>query len=177
MIYVLFAHGFEEIEAITPVDLLRRAGLEVRTVGVGSKTVTGSHGITVHCDMIDHMARGKDMEMLVLPGGLPGATNLEKSEHVKELIHYAFEHELWVGAICAAPSILGHMNLVEGRTVTCFPGYEEEMTGAACTGERVERDGKLITGKGAGASGVFAEKLIECLTNTEKAAEIVAKLQ
>jgi 4-methyl-5(b-hydroxyethyl)-thiazole monophosphate biosynthesis len=173
----MFAHGFEEIEAITPLDMLRRAGLDAKSVGVGSKTVTGSHGITVHCDMIDHMAAAKNMEMLVLPGGMPGATNLEKSETVQELIKYAFEHDIWVGAICAAPSILGHMGVLEGKKVTCFPGYETELIGATYTGERVEQDGKLVTAKGAGVSVLFGGKLIECLCGAEKATEIVEKMQ
>jgi 4-methyl-5(b-hydroxyethyl)-thiazole monophosphate biosynthesis len=177
MIYVLFAHGFEEIEAIAPVDMLRRMELDVKTVGVGSKTITGAHGITVHCDMIDHMATPKNMEMLVLPGGAKGAENLEKSEAVRGLINYAFDNDIWIGAICAAPSILGHMGLLEGKKTTCFPGWDDQLTGATYTGERVEQDGKLITAKGAGVSVLFGGKLVECLCGAEKATELVAKMQ
>lgn len=177
MIYVFFAHGFEEIEAITTTDILRRAELEVRTVGVGAKTITGAHGITVHCDMIDHMANPKDLKLLVLPGGMPGTVNLEKSQVVDAFIDHAFQNEIWVGAICAAPSILGHKNLLDGKKVTCFPGFETQLGNAVYTGNRVEQDGKLITAKGAGAAVPFALKLVECLLGKERADVLEASLQ
>lgn len=177
MIYVFFAHGFEEIEAVTTVDILRRAELEVKTVGVGAKTVTGSHGITVHCDMIDHMAGTKGLEMVVLPGGMPGTRNLEKSQTVARFIEYAVKNDIWLAAICAAPSILGRMGLLEGRTVTCFPGFEDQLGGANHTGNRVEQDGRLVTAKGAGAAVLFAAKLVECLLGKERADQLVAALQ
>lgn len=177
MIYVFFAHGFEEIEAVSAVDILRRAGLDVRTVGVGAKTITGSHGITVHCDLIDHMAGTKNLEMIVLPGGMPGTVNLEKSAHVQKMIDYAIEQELWIGAICAAPSILGRKGLLGGKAVTCFPGYEDQLTGANYTGSRVEQDGRIVTAKGAGAAVLFGAKLVECLLDKERAEQLVASLQ
>jgi 4-methyl-5(b-hydroxyethyl)-thiazole monophosphate biosynthesis len=177
MIYVFFAHGFEEIEAITPVDILRRAGLEVQSVGVGAKTITGSHGITVHCDISDKEITAKGFEMVVLPGGVPGTPNLEKSKRVQTCIDYAVKKDLWLAAICAAPSILGHKGILKGKKATCFPGYEKELEGAETSAERVVRDGKLITGKGAGAAKEFALALVECLCGKEKAAELGASLQ
>ncbi|GHU80631.1 thiazole biosynthesis protein ThiJ [Clostridia bacterium] len=177
MIYVFFAHGFEEIEAVTPVDILRRAELEVQTVGIGAKTITGSHGITIHCDISDKEASPKNLEMIVLPGGLPGTLNLEKSKIVQSFIDHVVENDIWLGAICAAPSILGHKGVLKGKKVTCFPGYEDELEGAEVTGERVVRDGKLITGKGAGASKEFALKLVECLLGRERADKLGASMQ
>lgn len=177
MIYVFFAHGFEEIEAIATVDILRRAELTVKTVGVGAKTITGSHGITVHCDMIDHVATSKELEMVVLPGGMPGTLNLEKADTVSAFIEQAYKNDIWLGAICAAPSILGHKDLLKGKNVTCYPGFEGELGGAKHSGERVVQDGKLITGKGPGAAVDFALKLVECLAGAEKAEKVRASLQ
>ncbi|MDR2932149.1 MAG: DJ-1/PfpI family protein [Oscillospiraceae bacterium] len=177
MIYVFFAHGFEEIEAVTPVDILRRAELEVVTVGIGAKTITGSHGITVHCDISDRETSSKNLEMIVLPGGLPGTLNLEKSKVVQAYIDHVIENGIWLGAICAAPSILGHKGVLAGKTVTCFPGYEEQLTGAVISPERVVQDGKLITGKGAGAAKEFSLRLVQCLLGKERADLLEASMQ
>lgn len=179
MIYIFFAHGFEEIEAVTALDILRRAGLTVHSVGIGSKTITGSHGLTVHCDMLDKQAgSAKGLEMIVLPGGMPGTLHLEKSPVVTAYIDHVLKNDLWLGAICAAPSILGHRNLLNGKKVTCFPDYEAELgEGAVYTGAPVEVDGKLITGKGAGAAAPFALKLVECLCGVESAATLAAAMQ
>lgn len=177
MIYVFIAHGFEEIEAFAVVDILRRAELSVKTVGVGAKTITGAHGITVHCDMIDHMATSKGLEMVVLPGGMPGTLNLEKSDTVKAFIEHAVKNDLWLGAICAAPSILGHMGLLKGKSFTCFPGYEGEAQEASHKAECVVKDGKLVTGKGPGAAVDFSLALVECLCGADKSAAVRAALQ
>lgn len=177
MIYVFFAHGFEEIEGLAAVDLLRRAELDVQMVGVGAKTITGSHGITVHCDIQDKEASPKNLEMVVLPGGMPGTLNLEKSKIVQAFIDHAMEKELWLGAICAAPSILGHKGLLKGKKFTCFPSFETQCEGGEYTGNRVEQDGRLITGKGAGAAVEFALKLVECLTTPERAKVLGESLQ
>lgn len=178
MIYVFFAHGFEEIEAIATVDILRRAELNVRTIGIGAKTITGAHGITIHCDMIDHMAtNAKGLEMIVLPGGMPGTVNLEKSQVVTAYIDHVIKNDLWLAAICAAPSILGHKGLLEGKKATCFPGFEEQLGGGEFTGARLEQDGKLITAKGAGAAIPFALRLVECLLGKERADLLEASLQ
>lgn len=179
MVYVFFAHGFEEIEAVTTLDILRRAELTVKAVGIGSKTITGSHGLTVHCDMIDKQAgNAKGLEMIVLPGGMPGTLHLEKSPVVNAYITHVLKNDLWLAAICAAPSILGHLNLLNGKKATCFPGYEGELgEGAIYTGESVTQDGKLVTAKGAGSSVPFALKLVECLCGKERADALEASLQ
>lgn len=177
MIYIFFAHGFEEIEAITTLDILRRAELEVQAVGVGSKTITGAHGITVHCDMIDKQASPKGLEMIVLPGGMPGTIQLEKSPVVSAFIDFVVKNDLYLAAICAAPSILGHKGLLEGKKVTCFPGFETQLGGAEFTGAKLEQDGKLITAKGPGVAIPFALKLVECLLGAERAAVLGESLQ
>ena len=178
MVYIFFAHGFEEIEAITPLDILRRAEIDVHAVGIGSKTVTGSHGLTVHCDMLDKQATSaKGLEMIVLPGG-PGVAALEKSPVVDAYIEHALKRELWIGAICAAPSILGGKGLLDGKKVTCHPTVADKLgEGAICTGEPVEVDGKLVTSRGAGTALEFALKLVECLKGKEKADEVRAAIQ
>ena len=177
MVYVFFAHGFEEMEAIVPLDVLRRAGLEVQSVGVGSKTVTGSHGVTIHCDVSDKETSGKGLEMVILPGGMPGTKNLAGSKRVNACIDYCIAKDVWIGAICAAPSILGNRGDLKGKKATCFPGWEEQLEGAVISPERVVVDGRIVTAKGAGSSMEFALKLVECLLGKEKAAELEASMQ
>lgn len=172
MIYVFLANGFEEIEALTPVDLLRRAGFEVTTVGVGSDTVRGSHGITVTADIPDTLYADASPELLVLPGGMPGTLNLEKSPVVLSALRAAARKDLPIAAICAAPSILGHLGLLEGRRAVCYPSFEKELYGATITDARVERDGNIVTAVGMGAATEFSLALIELLASKEKAAEI-----
>lgn len=167
MVYVFLAEGFEEVEALTPVDVLRRVGLEVKTVGVNSANVTGVHNITVAADITADELTKENLEAIVLPGGMPGTLNLEKSPIVQEYIDYAVEHDLFVCAICAAPSILGHKNLLEGRSATCFPGFEKDLYGARYTGEPAVADGKFITGKGAGAAMEFALLIAEKMCGRE----------
>lgn len=155
MIYVFLAHGFEEVEALAVVDVLRRCGLKVQTVGVGEKNITGAHNITVVADITDSEVIRDDLDAVVLPGGMPGTLNLEKSPVVQEYIDYAVENDLYVCAICAAPSILGHKNLLTGRKATCYPGFEKDLYGAKSTGELAVADGKFVTGKGPGAAMEF----------------------
>lgn len=171
MVYVFFGHGFEEIEAITTLDILRRAELTVHAVGIGSKTITGSHGLTVHCDMLDKQAgNAKGLEMIVLPGGMPGTLTLEKSTVVNAYIDYAIKNDIWLGAICAAPSILGHKGLLNGKRVTCATGFDTQLgEGAIYTGEPLEVDGKIVTARGAGVAVQFGLKLVECLKGRERA--------
>lgn len=176
MIYVFIANGFEEIEALAPVDLLRRAQRDVRTVGVGGKTVTGSHGISVVCDMTEEEVIPAEMEMVVLPGGMPGTLNLEKSAVVQSAVSYAVQNEKWVAAICAAPSILGRMGLLRGRRATCYPGYEDQLE-AQIAQEVVCVDGKFVTARGAGVSVEFGLKLVELLTGTDRAQALRDSLQ
>lgn len=179
MIYLFLADGFEEMEALAPVDILRRAGLDVKTVGVTGKTVTGSHKISVTADMIADSVRYDDMDMVILPGGLPGTNHLEDSELVKRTVTYCFNNDKYIAAICAAPRILGHMGVLDGKNATCYPGNENALTkgGANFTGESVVVDGKVITGKGAGVAVKFALKIVEVLTSKETADKLFVGMQ
>ena len=175
MVYVFLADGFEEIEALTPVDVLRRAGFEVKTVGVTGKTVTGSHGIPVVCDIEIAEAVKSDIKAVVLPGGLPGTTNLEASATVQEFIDYADSTGAVVAAICAAPSVLGHKGLLKGRRATCYTGFENELLGATATGEPAVCDGNIVTGRGAGAAFDFAFALLDTLTGSDEVSNKLRK--
>ncbi len=178
MVYVFLAPGFEEIEALTPVDILRRAGIEVRTVGVGAEIVEGVHGIPVKADMsVDEIKLNSELEMIVLPGGMPGADNLENSPEVLAAVDYCADNNKYVAAICAAPKILGHKRLLEGRYAICFPGFEQELLGANLSDRTVTIDGKYITGKSAGVALKFALKLVEALISKEKASMLEASLK
>lgn len=168
MVYVFLANGFEEVEALTPVDYLRRCELDVKTVGIQGKMVRGSHGITLIADMTFYDVNLEEAQMIVLPGGLPGTTNLEGSRRLHEVIDYCVEKEIPVGAICAAPSILGHKGLLKGRTATCASGFEQELEGANVTGAPVEVDGNFITARGAGVANEFAFALVERLCGKER---------
>ena len=162
MIYVFLADGFEETEAVTPIDMLRRSGKKVVTVGVGDNIVTGSHGIPVVTDTIAQEAPLSDeLEMIVLPGGMPGTLNLEKSEYVQKAIDFCVENGKYIGAICAAPSILGHKGLLNGKKAVCYTGFETQLTGAVIGEGNVAEDGIFITSKGAGTAMDFALKLVE----------------
>lgn len=177
MIYTFLVNGFEEIEALTTVDLLRRADLEVKTVGVGSKQVCGAHGITVVPDIQDKDVTTDNLEAIVLPGGMPGTLNLEKSPIVTACINYCNDNEKYIAAICAAPSILGHNNILNGRRATCFPGFENELYGAIVTKDQVCIDGHIITAKGAGVSIEFSLKIIEKLLNKDISNKIRMSIQ
>lgn len=177
MVFVFLAEGFEEVEALTPVDYLRRCGLTVKTIGLPGKTVRGARGITVVADGTMDDVTGERIELLVLPGGMPGAKNLEQSAPLQALLADSFQRDVPIGAICAAPSILGRMGLLAGRRVTCFPGFEEACRGAECTGAAVEIDGRLVTGRGPGAANEFAFALAEMLCGRERADELRASVQ
>ncbi len=171
MYYVFLAPGFEEIEALAPVDIIRRAELEVYTVGVGGKVVTSSHQVPVVADVMDvEIAPDKDCEGIILPGGMPGTLNLEKSEKVQEFIDYCVENNLLIGAICAAPSVLGHKGLLKGKKAVCFPGFEEQLLGAEISSEAVVTDGNIITACGAGAALKFGFEIVKYIQG-EAAAE------
>ena len=173
MIYVFLANGFEEMEALSPVDLLRRAGHEVQTVGVTGKTVTGAHGIEVTCDITaGEMLLGNGLEMIVLPGGMPGTLNLEKSEAVQTAVDFCYDRKIFIGAICAAPSILGHKGLLDGREAIAYPGFETQLTGAKISVDSVVQDEFIITAKGAGVAAAFGLKLIEALDGAETSGKI-----
>ena len=163
MIYLFLANGFEEIEALCPLDLLRRAGLEVTTVGIGGDMISGAHGITVAADIPEGMYADSSPDMLILPGGMPGAKNLDESRVVDTALRAAARNGSFIAAICAAPMVLGHRGLLEGKKATCYPGFEDHLSGATVTGESVVRDGKIITAKGMGVALEFGLALVEAL--------------
>ncbi|MBQ7820668.1 MAG: DJ-1/PfpI family protein [Clostridia bacterium] len=170
MTYVFLAEGFEEIEALTPVDLLRRAGEKTVTVGVTGKLVTGSHGIGVTADItIEEAAASKtNADMIVLPGGLPGADNLRENAIVREFISRADRAGAYIAAICAAPRILGELGLLEGKQAVCYPGFEKYLRGAKISDAHVVRDTNIITGIGMGAATEFSLALVEALVSKEE---------
>lgn len=164
MIYVFLADGFEETEAIAPIDILRRCGKDVLTVGIGGNIIKGSHGIPIVTDIEDkNIELNEDLEMIVLPGGMPGTKNLEASETVQKAIDYCSFNDLYIGAICAAPSILGHKGLLDGKKAVCYTGFEEELKGAEVLTVPSVIDGKIITARGAGVAVDFGLKLVEAL--------------
>lgn len=168
MITVFLANGFEEVEAITPVDIMRRAGLDVRTVSIyDSPMVTGAHKVPIQADMVFCQVDFSQVDLIVLPGGLPGSTNLDACEPLCQAIKKHAEGGKPVAAICAAPLVLGHLGLLVGRKATCYPGVEPELTGATCTGAMVEVDGNIITGKGPAAAFEFGYTLVEQLKSPE----------
>ncbi len=169
MVYVFLADGFEEIEALTPVDVLRRADIEVSTVGVGSKVITGSHGIPVTCDITDSEINREDITAVVLPGGMPGTLNLEKNEVVNSAVDYAYKNGKLICAICAAPSILGKKGILNGKNATCFDGFEKYLEGARVLDLQAVRDGKIITARGAGAASEFAFLILEAIKDKQTA--------
>ena len=177
MIAVFLANGFEEVEALAVVDVLRRAELEVVTVGVGSKIITGSHNISVVADMAEEEWNAVKLDAVVLPGGMPGTLHLEASSLVQETVDAVAQAGGYVCAICAAPSILGHKGLLKGKKAVCFPGYESELTGAEIQADPVVVDGHIITAKGAGVALEFGLCIISQLISEKKAALLRASLQ
>ncbi|MBQ9673750.1 MAG: DJ-1/PfpI family protein [Ruminococcus sp.] len=177
MVYLFIANGTEEVEAMAPLDILRRGGVKVTTVGVGGKTVTGSHGVQITADIEENEVRLDDVEAVILPGGMPGTTNLEDSIVVHHALEYAYKNNLLIGAICAAPSILGHNGFLNGKKATCFPGFEKELVGAEYTGDFVTQDKNIVTGKGAGAALQFGKLLLENLTDEETARKVYGSMQ
>lgn len=173
-VYLFLANGFEEIEGLTVVDVLRRGGVEVTTVSItGKKQIMGSHKIPVEADVVfedehDYM----DADMIVLPGGLQGTNALMAHEGVRELLYYYRNEEKYVSAICAAPSVLGMNGLLKGKEATCYPGFEDKLLGAVKSDKPVVQDGKIVTGEGMGVSVEFALKLLELLQGADKAKEI-----
>ena len=159
MIYVFLADGFEETEAIAPIDMLRRAKLDVKLVGVGTSTPTSSHGIRVTADLTEAETKlDSSVQLIVLPGGMPGTLNLEKG--------------IPVGAICAAPSILGKLGLLNGRKAVCFPGFEQYLTGAEVLNKLCVTDGQFTTACGAGAAIEFGLELVKVLCGEKRSTEL-----
>lgn len=173
---VFFGERFEEVEALTVVDILRRAGHDVETVSVGhDHHVMGAHSIMIKTDFVVDEVWFKTYDMLVLPGG-PGHTNLEKCDLLMKYIKKFNEAGKYIAAICASPSILGRAGVLEGKKATCFPGYEDQCAGATCTGEEAVVDGNVITGRSLGAAIPFALKLVEVMDGREAAAKIAESI-
>lgn len=172
MIYMFIANGFEEIEALLPLDLMRRAGLKATTVGIGGNEITGSHGITVRTDMRDcdfDLLADRSADMIFLPGGMPGTINLAASDTVTGAINRAVNDGSYITAICAAPSILGDMGLLDGKEAICYPGFEDRLTGAKLSSRKVVLDGKILTAAGMGAAEELGLKIVEIFCGEEKA--------
>ncbi|MGN1034469.1 MAG: DJ-1 family glyoxalase III [Oscillospiraceae bacterium] len=164
IVYVFLADGFEEVEAVTVVDILRRAEVEVLTVGIGSKTLVGAHDVVVQADIdICELNIDNNIEMIVLPGGMLGVYNLKKSKKIIEVLHYANNNGIYIAAICAAPTILGEQNMLYKRRAVCFSGMEAELLGAKVVNSNVVVDGNIITGKDMAAALEFANTLVDLL--------------
>ena len=176
MVYMLLTDGFEDIEAIEVLDILRRSGVSVKTVGVFGEKVTSSHGVTVFCDMISSGVKKEELDMLILPGG-PGHTEYEKSAEVISLINHAADNKKYIASICAAPSVIGKMGLLDGKKFTCYPGFEEFCRGGIFTDKKVEADGLFVTGKGPGAAADFGFMLAEILTDKKTADSVKEQMQ
>lgn len=176
MIYFFLANGFEEIEALCPLDFCRRAGIDAKTVSItNDNAVTGSHGITVLSDLTAADTLG-DFDMMVLPGGMPGSTNLDESALVEKCLAYALENDKYIAAICAAPMILGKRGILRGKNAICFPGFEKYLDGAVISGEKVVLDGKVLTGAGMGVSHDFGLKIVEIFKGKETADKLCSSV-
>ena len=177
MLYLCLAEGFEEVEAIATLDVLRRCGVSVETVGVTGPVVTGSHGVPMTADRTIDAVTTEGLDGVILPGGMPGTKNLEASADVLELLQYCAGNGLLTAAICAAPSILGHLGILAGKKATCFPGWETELTDAEYTAEPVAEDGTVITGNGAGAAHLFGAAIAARFTGREAAEKVLTGMQ
>ena len=178
MVLEFLADGFEEIEALTPIDTLRRAGVSVKSVAIGKnadKTVIGAHGIEVAADITEAEAlliNKAYIDMIILPGGMPGAKHLDESEFVDGFVKWAAEEGCYVASICAAPMIPGKRGLLSGKRAVCYPGFEEFLTGAIVTDNKVETDGKYVTACGMGAALDFSFELTKLLKGEAVAEQI-----
>ena len=174
MVYMLLGTGFEETEAIAPLDLMRRAGIEVQTVGLNGKTIFGGHGIGVQADITPEEMDIANMEMIVLPGGLGGVASARASKDAMNALRYAWENDKYVAAICAGPTVLADLGITAGKRITCYPGCEEDCGSASFVKEAAVIDGKLITGTSAGCAVSFGLALIQALKG-KQAADAIAK--
>ncbi|MCI9642764.1 MAG: DJ-1/PfpI family protein [Eubacterium sp.] len=177
MVYVFLADGFEIIEAMAPVDMLRRANIEVTTVGVDKKVITSSCGIPVTADIVSNEFEFKDVEAVVIPGGAKGVTNLENSSLVQSVLDEAVQCGALICAICAGPSILGHKGLLKGKNAICFPGFEDSLEGANISKDYVVTDGDFITAKGAGVCIEFGLEIVRELVGDEAAKTVRSTIQ
>ena len=177
MVYMLLGTGFEETEAIAPLDLLRRAGVQVATVGLTGKIVYGSHNIGIEADILPGQMDLTAMDMIILPGGLGGVASARASKEAMEALRFAWENDKFVAAICAGPTVLADLGITDGKNATCYPGCEEQM-GSAIMAENAAavRDGKLITGTSAGCAIPFGLALVEALKGSEEAQRVAQQI-
>lgn len=174
---IFLATGFEETEAVGTIDVLRRGGIDVMISSVtGSKTVTGAHGISIKSDVLFNEMEYNDIDAFVLPGGMPGSSNLNAYIPLKELLISKYKEEKIIAAICAAPLVLGGLGLLKGRSVTCYPGFESKLIGATPSGGPVEVDGNIITGKGPGLVFHFGLAIVNALKGASVAEEVASGL-
>lgn len=172
MVYLFMADGFEEVEGLTVVDLVRRAGIELKTVSVmGRIEVTGAHGIEVKADCLFEDMK-EPAEMMILPGGVPGTPNLKAHKGLQQLICKSAEQGIYLAAICAAPTVYGELGLLKGKKATCYPGLENGLLGAEVVYDNVAADGNFITSRGVGTAIDFSLKLVEVLKNKAEADKI-----
>ena len=177
MVYMFFADGFEESEAIVPLDMLKRGGVEIKTVSItDSPYVTGSHKITIKTDLTISEITDEPLEMVILPGGMPGASNLRASEAVVNTVLKTAENDGYVAAICAAPYILGELGLLKNKKAICYPGFEDRLIGADVVIEDVICDGNVITAIGMGAAMKFGYALVSLLKGRETADKIAKSI-
>ena len=177
-VYEFLANGFEEVEALAPVDILRRGGVDIKTVSVtGSLFVESSHGVTLKADMLFEDADLKDADLLMIPGGMPGSTNLNAHDGVRKAMLDQYNKGKRVGAICAAPMVLGSIGILTGKRATCSPGFEKYMDGATYTHELFTVDGNIITGEGPAATLPYAYKILSFFIGDEKVKALQSKMQ
>ncbi len=177
MVYLFLANGFEECEALVPLDILRRGSIEVKTVGIGGLEIKGTHNITVIADITDNKVVLKDIDAVILPGGMPGTNNLESNETVKNTVSFANDNEKLICAICAAPKILGSMGLLRDKNATCFPSFENYLKDASVCECGVVKDGNIITAKGVGVAFEFGFTILESLIGKEKTEALKRQMQ
>ncbi|MBE5952424.1 MAG: DJ-1/PfpI family protein [Lachnospiraceae bacterium] len=177
-VYVFMADGTEEVEALTVIDLLRRAAVDVVTVSImGRKQIVSSHGIGIEADEVYGASEYFDADMLVLPGGMPGTTHLKEHEALGEVLKKQYEEGKYLAAICAAPSVLGFHGFLNRKRATCYPGFEEELRGAIVCTDGVVHDGNCITSKGLGTAIDFSLELITVLKDAQTAEKIAKAIQ
>ena len=180
MVYLFLANGFEEIEAIAPVDILRRAGVEVQTVAVEDSSdflIDGAHGMTIKADVLLSDIVYDDIDAVILPGGMPGTKNLDANADVRQALKYCADNDRLICAICAAPSVLGHLGLLMGKKATCFPGFERELHCSVFTGNAVTVDGNIITADGPGSAVAFGHAIAAKFVGEAAASRVTDSMQ
>ncbi|OHD68989.1 MAG: hypothetical protein A2W19_07090 [Spirochaetes bacterium RBG_16_49_21] len=176
-VVVPLAEGLEEIEAVTIIDVLRRADITVTAVYLQKNPVTGSHGIKLHADKSIDDISASDFDCIALPGGMPGSSNLKDDNRVIALVRELNAADKIIAAVCAAPIVLGQAGVLAGKRASCFPGYESLLTGAVLVPDPVVRDGRIITGRGPGCALPFALTLVELMSGKDAAADLKSRMQ